>query len=547
MKKKIIMSLILTAMFVLFSVTDVQAISVDDTKCYDYGCLINDTTTIKISKNHEKFVGSAYKIIDAYYNSTTNEMNYKFTDSFQAFLNSEDDYRNFSIDDYMSLTSDESDNVWEINHHLAPVFTASTLNVLVSKYANYVKVNGVTGISLDHQSLSANVIVGSYLILPSTNNIDNSPDELYSYGLMVANAIYYFSDSEWYLSAVYRITPKYSINYFDYSIIDVSARTFDELANFMDVGFNSYEDFYYLLGNNFSMLLSFSMANVPTNASSAVKNSDMLQAATIDFPSGIDINLDAIFYLKHIYENGEEVDMEASQLTFNNGSCYIDDGTKVGEYSYDSDTNSLAIKGFTGFFSLVISDLSLNSDAVIGNKLVGGALGNPISVTYYYIKDAYALNENDAFSTIDITHTVYTYDLKLHNINGSGDSLNGAVFELYTDSDCTNKIGNDVTISSDGFAVVTGVAPGTYYLKQKKVATGYRLLSTNPMEFTLEVDDLVDDEYFELEVISPAMLLLPFTGGSGTAIYTCFGFLIILVGGVCFYLYNKRKRSKMLS
>ena len=136
-------ALILTMLLLPFSnLLNVKAeetiISVSDTKLlasdnnFKY---VTNTAKLTVNDVNEKESFYAYKVLDVYYNESTNEMTYDFTTAFQTFLDqlsSDDEFRNLNISKYQELTSD-------IGIGSSSVTTESTLNKLVSKYATYLK------------------------------------------------------------------------------------------------------------------------------------------------------------------------------------------------------------------------------------------------------------------------------------------------------------------------------------------------------------------------------------------------------------------------
>jgi fimbrial isopeptide formation D2 family protein/LPXTG-motif cell wall-anchored protein len=82
---------------------------------------------------------------------------------------------------------------------------------------------------------------------------------------------------------------------------------------------------------------------------------------------------------------------------------------------------------------------------------------------------------------------VYTYGVVIHKTDAeTGDALEGAVFGIYRDADCTrNAINcatmvdgleeNTITTDENGYAAYVGLAEGTYYLKEISAPAGYTL------------------------------------------------------------------------
>ena len=114
-----------------------------------------------VSSNDE-FI--AYKILDVLYDATSNTMSYDFTDDFKSFLTSSTAYNNLSISDYMKLTSGDITS--------GSTITSSTLDKVVSLYANYIKTKSVTGTDMTTtgNTATANLTAGTYLVLPKTTS-----------------------------------------------------------------------------------------------------------------------------------------------------------------------------------------------------------------------------------------------------------------------------------------------------------------------------------------------------------------------------------------
>ena len=122
--------------------------------------LITNTGTITISNAKKNDTLKAYKILDAFYNSTTNVVTYDFTSDFKKFMTQSTNYKSLTTAKYFQLTSGDITS--------GSTQTSSTLDKLVSEYATYISNNSVTGITLDNDAgiVSGTVPVGAYLIFP---------------------------------------------------------------------------------------------------------------------------------------------------------------------------------------------------------------------------------------------------------------------------------------------------------------------------------------------------------------------------------------------
>ena len=137
--------------------------------------------------------------------------------------------------------------------------------------------------------------------------------------------------------------------------------------------------------------------------------------------------------------------------------------------------------------------------------------------------------------------------LEIRKTDDTGAPLEGAVFGLYSDPDCTELIrrGTEIRGGIHKFGNLT-LESGTYYLKEITAPDGYR-----PLESAIEI--VVGDEgaitvtgtsdEWEfghdaggcyIEVINRSGYVLPETGGTGSTLYIAGGtFLILISGAVC--------------
>lgn len=176
---------------------------------------------------------------------------------------------------------------------------------------------------------------------------------------------------------------------------------------------------------------------------------------------------------------------------------------------------------------------ALNDSATLGNS-------NPNSstTTLTYSDSPYTpLGTN----TIEVNNDVYTYAISIsarYEANTSGAGISGVVFDIYSDSSLTTKVGS-VTTDSNGNVIFKGVSAGTYYLKNTKASPGYNLANL----FSLEVGGItiLTDGYYLAEIMLQSSPDLPFTGGIGTIIYTAIGLIVIVSSVALFYVYRKKK------
>ena len=573
----------------------------------------------------------AYKVLDAYYNSTTNEISYQFTTAFQAFVNSltvtfirnltDDNTKNtFTVNDYLDLTSDR-DYVctqWE-NDTCSEAYTedasntASTLNTLVSKFATYIRnnaggANAVTGLPMTNGNYDQDddpadarltgVVPGSYLILPDTVT-NRSFTEIsiaearYVYGVMVANVEFTIDNGEWQINDAVLHSKAVQIatisGIYDADISD-NINVFDSDNDYLIMQNPSLE-----IGREY-MYFGFEMLGTinPINANTSLINNETiaqkLKTIEITFPQGVNYDPTKFYAPVDITTN----------FSCENGHIYAEENnTQVSYGTCQISSNVITIvldDNFTAFLHAI--DISLNQNAVVGPT------GNNLTIKTYALKDPYMdIGSNPTSQQIEaavdeITSTTvfYTYGIKLSNTNGNN-NLVGAEFAVYKDAQCTEQVGSNIVLSNanvdqNGIVYFKGLnGTDTYYLKQIKAPTGYRLNSqvitlkptydeqgfesgwdtpviggeddpegglglsnslkevkvkrlSGENEFEVNLDEY---GYYDLTgnnaIQNQPILALPFTGGSGTVIYTLIG-LFVVIGSITFMALYKKKTKK---
>ena len=93
-------------------------------------------------------------------------------------------------------------------------------------------------------------------------------------------------------------------------------------------------------------------------------------------------------------------------------------------------------------------------------------------------------------ASVSFTNKLNTGSLSLTKTTEDGKNLEGWKFSIYSDSACTSLVSGPHTTNSSGKISVTGLLPGTYYVKEightdSAIGALYTCASTNPQKVTL--------------------------------------------------------------
>ena len=497
MKKRILS--LLVAIFTFGLVLNVDAASITtgstkgtvDTNSY----IVTDDAALMVTNAPVSDTLAAYKILDTFYNASTNVITYEFTSNFKAFLASSSTYKNLTVDEYYNLTSGDITS--------GSTRTSSTLDRLASAYASYVKTNSVIGADLTYdegEGATGTVLpAGAYLVLPKvTNSV---------YAVMVGNIIPTANGNDW------------TIN--DATIVAKVANA----SVTKSVGSIGHVDGTYDIGEEFSYFLVGGVPQYPTNATNKVYTMKDI------IGDGLDFSAISNFVVK---------DGETSLLVKSDGTVVNAAGNTVA-------TITISGKNLTIAFNVdyvTSTTVTVEYKAKLNNSAVLGDTGNLNSATLTYSNDPYGTGT----ITSNVAQTsVFTYGVEVL-IYANGDKskvLSGVKFEVYSDASLTKKLG-EMTTDSTGRGRLPGLAEGTYYLKQVSTASGYTL-PKDAVTVKVKLEGSTPgsvDGYYEAEVAAFKAGTLPFTGGPGTILYTVIGMITIVSAILLFVLYARKKKQE---
>lgn len=504
--KNIIYTLVLA--FIIVTTLDVNALTqgtikgTTDPDSY----IVTDKATLTINKVSSSDSFFVYKIIDVFYNPTTNVITYEFTAAFKQFLTQSDIYNSLTITDYYNLTSGDITS--------GSTQTSSTLDKLVSKYASYnANHRSINSLDVSGTTASASLDAGVYLVLPtSTQRI---------YAVMVGN-----------------LTPKANNGTWQIDNFTINAKASDpSVVKYINKVGQTVGSYSY--GDEVPSILVATLPQFPTNANGVVVLLGDVVDPIFDLPT----------YNKFTVKDGD-----TTLTTKSDGTVVDSSGNVVATISIPNEFWSEQMGGRVVTLTInhkylkstkltVTYSLTLNSSATVstsGNQNTAGLVIN----SDVYNESANATGKGSYIPYYTYT-TIYTYgiDLLAYKKNDKSTTLSDMTFDVYKDSSLTQKLGT-ITTDSSGKGTLAGVAEGTYYIKNTKAKSGYGLAPTTSMKVKISGSVAsTTDGYYKVEIEVPEAKSLPLTGGSGIITYIIIGLIIILVAVIGFVLYNKKNKK----
>lgn len=502
--KNIIHTLVLA--FIIATTLDVNALTLGETKgtTDPDSYIVTDKATLTINKVSSSDTFNAYKIIDVFYNKTTNVVTYEFTSDFKTFLALSDVYKSLTITDYYNLTSGDITS--------GSTQTSSTLDKLVSSYAAHWYMNG-TSMSISGTTASASLDAGVYLVLPtSTQRI---------YAVMVGNLTPKANNGTWQIDN-FTINAKAS----DPSVVKYIGKVGQTVGS-------------YSYGDEVPCILDVTLPQFPTNANGIVILLGDVVEPIFDLPTFNKFTVKMGDTTLTTKSDGTVVDSSGNVVA----TIEIPNTYWTGQLEAKVVTLNINYKYLTSTKITVTYNLTLNNYAKVnttGNQNEAGLVIN----RDVYDERANATGKGPYIPYYTYT-TIYTYgiDLLAYKKNDKSTTLSDMTFDVYKDSNLTQKLGT-ITTDSSGKGTLAGVAEGTYYIKNTKTKSGYRLANTTAMKVKIAGSVASDtDGYYKVEIEVPTATLLPITGGSGTIIYTALGLIIIVTSITVFTVYTKKQKQ----
>ena len=493
MKNKIIKYFIFAITVFVFSIDNVFCFYVPHT----VDRLVENSAKLNILEvnSNDKFI--AYKILDTKYNNTSNTISYTFTDDFKSFLTSSTAYSNLSISDYMELTSGDITS--------GSTITSSTLDKLASLYATYIKNNSVTGTDMTTtgNTASATLMAGTYLVLPKTTSK--------IYAVMVGNLQMESAgvNNEWALN--------------DTSIVaKVSDVSIEKLVN------DSSTTMPVETFNSFTYTINVGVPKYPSNAVNKIfKITDVA-------PNEITFLKDDASFLE-VYDGYTKLNLADSS-----SSAY--------EYDYTNDAGEIVLQVHIEEGKI---EISVNTEFVATSTLkfvYKAKLQQSVDIGPVYQNNATLEYSNDPYGTgtkkIESSVGVYSSCLSfvLYDKDDHTKILTGGKFDIYDpyyDSVIDTIVTDNTYVTSSA-----GFVGRQYYLKQVSAPAGYKLIN-GKIDFDLSQYEL-GNEYnncYLVKLEAEKANSLPFTGGSGTIIYSIFGLTIVATGITGYVLYKKKNKK----
>ena len=171
------------------------------------------------------------------------------------------------------------------------------------------------------------------------------------------------------------------------------------------------------------------------------------------------------------------------------------------------------------------------------SEIVLGGSGNIAQCNLSYVSSS---GENKTTNTA--TAAVYTYEVKIKNLNTENEGVSSAKFDIYED-DVQSKL-ETITMNNTGDGQVKFVKEGTYYVKQKIAPKGYQI-NSDVTEIKVGAISKASntDGIYTLNFINNVELNLPITGSFQNIIYLIIGGVFIALSVIAMVIYKKNLQN----
>ncbi|MGP1361708.1 MAG: SpaA isopeptide-forming pilin-related protein [Candidatus Fimenecus sp.] len=450
-KKKIIVSLISFILAALLAISAFASSTPADDAIKEIANN-NSKASVTVETGNNGDILNAYKVVNTVLESD-GQLTFTFTDTFNAFKAATPEYSSLTVEDYCNRAKFATDSA--ALKKLLGEFTA-----FVKNPANTVSPNATSTTLSDGRGVFNNLPLGQYILVGSGNN-----KGAFVYQTITAEVVPFVENNQ------YKIYNKYN----------VVMKTTKPTAN-KDIENGTKLDGVQhtaSIGDEIGFKLTSTVPTYPEGST----NRTYFMADTLS--NGLTLKSTAAQFIVKGYTDGDQT---GTLLTLNNEYKITIEGQKIYiDYDYEK------IKQY--------SNLSVQYKAVLNeNAQTGTQNGNPNTLELIFSNAPYENstykpgdpnrpNDKNGYGKIEDKEIIYTYSLILNKYNSENHSekLQGAVFEIYNNAECTGAPISTLTTDNKGFAALNGISAGDYWLKETHAPAGYKK-AVKPIKISVSKD-----------------------------------------------------------